>query len=80
MHGQACVHYKNTNLLYSESNIVDKGNSSSTQVNWSSGCYLLALCANLFALNVILYNGARWEVAKYTRLKNYKLSSLAVYT
>ena len=29
---------------------------------------------------MLYYDGARWEVAKYTRLKNYKLSSLAVYT
>ena len=26
------------------------------------------------------YDGARWKVAKYTRPKKYKLSSLAVYT
>ena len=37
-----------------KTNAVDKGNSSSTQVNWSSGCYHLALCADLFVLNVIL--------------------------
>ena len=37
-------------------NTVDRGTSSSTQVNWSSRCYHLALCADVFALNVIL----RW--------------------
>ena len=50
------VHHKNMNLLYPKINTVDKGNSSSTQVNWSSRCYHLALCADLFASNVIL----RW--------------------
>ena len=39
-----------------KTNIVDKGNSSSTQVNWSNRCCYLALCADFFALNVIL----RW--------------------
>ena len=35
MRGQACVpvHYKNMNLLYSETDTVNKGNSSSTQVD-----------------------------------------------
>ena len=73
------VHHKNMNLLYSEIKPVDKGNSSSIQANWSSRCYHLDLCTDLFA-NVIL----RWCTMRGgeadTRLKNYKLSSLPAYT
>ena len=78
MPGQACVpvQHKNMNCCIPKTNTVDKGNSSSTQVNWLSRYCHLVLCADLIALNVTL----RWEVGKYTRLKDYKLSSLAVYT
>ena len=41
-------------VVFRKQNAVDKGNSSSTQVNWASRCCHSALCADLFALNVTL--------------------------
>ena len=79
MHGQACMPrsiIKTWICCIPKTNTVDKNISSSNQVNWSSTCCHLTVWADLVALNVVL----RREVAKYTRLKNYKLSSLAVYT